>query len=72
MAQENKIGALWSKKGPKGDYMTGEIELNGQKTKIVVFYNSHKEKENQPDWNILISKPKEQEENSLEDVDTTF
>lgn len=55
----DRIGALWEKSGRNGVFFAGEIELNGEKTKIVVFPNSKKEKETQPDWNILISKPLE-------------
>jgi len=54
---EDSIGALWKKTGQKGEYMTGEVEVNGVKQRIVVFKNSYKEKENQPDYRILASKP---------------
>jgi hypothetical protein len=55
MPNENKIGALWQKTGPKGDYFTGEV--NGQK--IVVFANGYKQSEKHPDWIILKSLPRE-------------
>lgn len=63
MAEENKIGALWAKKSAKGDYFTGQIELNGEKIPVVVFFNSNKTKETQPDWSILRAQPREQKEN---------
>lgn len=56
-----KLGALWKKTSQKGEvFMSGEIEINGVKTKIVVFKNSHKEQEKHPDYNILLSEEKGQ------------
>lgn len=51
----NNIGALWVKQSARGQYMTGNIEINGVKTQIVCFLNDRKTKETQPDWNILVS-----------------
>ncbi len=55
-----KIGALWSKKTTDGkEYFTGVIsDLRGE-IQIVVFKNDKKENENQPDYDILLSEPKE-------------
>lgn len=51
-----KIGALWLKTSPKGEkYMSGQIELNGEKIRLAVFKNSKKELEKHPDYNILLS-----------------
>lgn len=57
-----KIGALWSRKTKEGqEYFSGVIsDLRGD-IQIVVFRNDRKENENQPDYNILLSEPKEQE-----------
>jgi len=56
-----KLGALWKKTSQKGEvFMSGEIEINGVKTKIVVFKNSHKEQERHPDYNIILSEEREQ------------
>ena len=57
-----KIGALWSKKSSEGkEYLTGVIsDLRGE-IQIVVFRNDKKENENQPDYDILLSEPKEAE-----------
>lgn len=55
-----KIGALWQKK--KGDkvYFSGIVEYGDLKVSVVIFANGYK-KDNQPDWNIYLSKPKEGE-----------
>jgi uncharacterized protein (DUF736 family) len=55
-----KIGALWIRETQEGKkFMSGLIEtLNGD-VHIAVFKNDKKEKENQPDYNIVLSeKPK--------------
>ena len=54
-SKEDRIGALWLKTGPKGDYFTGEV--SGQK--IVVFQNGYKESEKHPDWVVYKSKPRD-------------
>ena len=56
-----KIGALWSKKTSEGkEYFTGVIsDLRGE-IQIVVFRNDKKENPNQPDYDILLSEPKEE------------
>lgn len=60
MTQEKDLGALWVKTGAKGQYMTGTIELNGQKINIVCFTNQNKKELNHPDWRILKAVPREQ------------
>lgn len=65
MSEENKsIGALWKKQSKKGDYFTGQIELDGKKVSIVAFTNDYKKEEKHPDFKIFISKPKEQPNNT--------
>lgn len=51
-----KIGALWVRETQEGKkFMSGLIEtLNGD-VQIAVFKNDKKEKENQPDYNIVLS-----------------
>lgn len=57
---EKSIGALWNKQAKNGSsYMTGNIEVNGAKINVVVFFNK-KSKESQPDYQIYVSKPLEQ------------
>ncbi|MGY3406078.1 hypothetical protein ACVWZV_002191 [Bradyrhizobium sp. GM5.1] len=55
----NEIGALWIKNGPKGQYMTGHVTVNGETVKLVCFTNNYKKEEKHPDWCVLISKPKD-------------
>lgn len=59
--KSDRIGALWKKvsKNTGNEYFTGEIEINGEKHGIVMFYNK-KTKETQPDFNIIKQKPREE------------
>ena len=51
MAPWIKIGALWKTKSKNGnDYLTGEIEIDGKKTKIVAWPNTSPGKEDHPEW----------------------
>jgi len=51
----NEIGALWSKQGKRGEYLTGTI--GGQP--VVLFRNEHATAANkQPVWRVLKSEPK--------------
>lgn len=50
----DELGALWSRTGAKGAYMTGEI--NGVK---VVCFPVNKKHDRQPDWRVMKSKPRE-------------
>jgi len=61
-----KIGALWSKKTTDGkEYYSGVIsDLRGD-IQIVIFRNDKKQNENQPDYNILLSEPKEAEKEEI-------
>ena len=66
---EKDIGALWVKKGEKGEYMTGIVTIDNVAHKIVVFKNGYKKEANHPDWRIYPSKPKpELNENGTEKV----
>jgi hypothetical protein len=56
------IGALWAKKSGNGlVYLSGEVEIGGNKTKITVFKNDRKNKPTHPDYNILLSTIRHQE-----------
>ena len=61
-----KIGALWIKASVKGDFLSGNIEVDGKKIAIVCFRNTlKKEGEKTPDYNILISKPREEKKEGV-------
>jgi len=57
----NKIGALWLKTSVKGNkFMSGEIELNNEKFRVVVFKNDKDGVETRPDYQIFLSEDQEQ------------
>lgn len=58
--KEDELGALWVKNGARGDYMTGTLDVNGEKVRIVAFREGNKRNEKAPDWRIYKSKPREQ------------
>jgi uncharacterized protein (DUF736 family) len=56
-----QIGALWrrtAKQGETGDFLKGVLDLGalGQ-VPIVVFKNTRKKKDNEPDYRIVLSAP---------------
>lgn len=60
----NEIGALWSKSGAKGEYLTGTIEVNGGErnggeTIKVVCFAVKKSSDKSPAWRVLKSVPRE-------------
>jgi hypothetical protein len=55
----DKVGALWVKTSARGDFMTGEVTVNGVTQQIVVFANQFKDAEKKPDWVIFKSRPRE-------------
>lgn len=50
---DDSVGALWEKQGPKGLYYSGNIEVNGEKIGVVGFLNKNKKNPKQPDIRIL-------------------
>jgi uncharacterized protein (DUF736 family) len=55
-----KIGALWLRKTNDGKtYMSGILNDLSADISIAVFKNDRKEKDNQPDYNIVLSEKKE-------------
>lgn len=75
-----KIGALWLRTSNDGKtFMSGVLNDLAGDISIAVFKNDRKEKDNQPDYNIVLSdkreeKPKQQHDNNFfpkdEPVDT--
>ena len=58
---EKAIGALWLNESQKGQkYMAGVVEIDGVKTKIVVFKNKFKDTDKKPDYKIYKSEPQKQ------------
>ncbi len=57
MAFDKKdIGAAWEKTSSRGTpYLSIELELNGEKIKLVAFKNGYKELDKHPDWKIYPS-----------------
>jgi len=63
MADKDRIGALWLKEDKNGKkYMSGEIELNGEKVNIFIFKNKYKKKDIHPDYVIKKSNKKSKNE----------
>lgn len=63
--QNTSLGALWGKKTKNNDdYYTGNVEINGQKVKIVVFQNKRKNNESSPDLIIYESRSNFQNQNN--------
>ena len=53
--ENRKIGALWNKDTGDRHFMTGELLINGEKVKIVVFMR-RKISDKEPDWDILLGR----------------
>lgn len=63
-------GAAWVRVSQNGTrYMTGYVEVNGQKLDIVMFENKKKTGK-QPDWKILESTPLEGQSAGTRNLDT--
>ena len=60
-SKSKSIGALWINEGKNIKYLAGEIELDGNVTKIVVFKNSYKTEEKHPDYRIYLKTGKKEE-----------
>ena len=60
---EREIGAFWKREGKNQKYLTGKIKNgDGTEQQVVVFSNKNKTKDNQPDFRIYKSEPRQQEE----------
>lgn len=49
----DEIGALWKKQGKRGEFLSGELELDGKRQRVVVFPIDRKPNPNAPDFRIL-------------------
>lgn len=56
----NEIGALWSRRGAKGEFLSGHVEIDGQKVDIVCFAVNGKS-DKSPAWRVMKSKPRQLE-----------
>jgi uncharacterized protein (DUF736 family) len=74
MEKQNEfIGALWNKQSAKGfSYMSGLIEIDGKKISIVLFKTREKKSDKSPDWNILLSKPMQKQEEKEEEKEISI
>lgn len=56
------IGAFWLKTAKSGTkYMSGSIEIEGEKHDIVVFKNDYKTEERHPDYKIYLNEKRRQD-----------
>lgn len=57
-----KIGALWLKETKDGKkYFSGVLEDLRGEIRIAIFKNERKEKENQPDYQIIVSEERREQ-----------
>ena len=67
---KREMGAFWTKDGPKGKYLTGNIEVDElgikKKIRVVVFANKHKNHDRAPDYVIYKSEPQESSDKKSE------
>ena len=60
---EREIGAFWKREGKNQKYLTGKIKSSdGTEQQVVVFSNKNKTKDNQPDFRVYKSEPRESTE----------
>jgi uncharacterized protein (DUF736 family) len=67
-----RIGALWAKKKKDGEvYLTGTIDLgiiHGE-IQMVAWKNKDKKKDNQPDFTINLSEPRQEKPESVPSIE---
>ena len=57
---QRELGALWKRESPNQKYLTGKLQVDGKEVNVVVFSNRHKSKDNQPDFRVYKSEPRNQ------------
>lgn len=51
--KKKDVGAIWVKSGQYGDYLSIQVEINGQKHNLVAYPNKYKEAgDKKPDYRI--------------------
>ena len=52
-----RVGALWKRESEKGKtYLSGVLDMGAfGEVRVSIFKNDRKEKENQPDYNVVLS-----------------
>tara|TARA_Y100001938_G_scaffold131492_1_gene188655 strand:- start:13238 stop:13567 length:330 start_codon:yes stop_codon:yes gene_type:complete len=51
--QKREIGALWKRESPNQKYFSGHVtDPDGNRTKVLIFTNKSKQKDNQPDFRV--------------------
>ena len=59
---EREIGALWKREGRNQKYLTGKMKgADGTEQQVVIFSNKNKTKDNQPDFRVYKSEPRQAE-----------
>lgn len=66
--KNESIGALWVNKGKKQTYLAGQIEIDKELYKIVVFKNNYKQEDKQPDYRIYFKNEKAEEQEAIDDL----
>ena len=65
---EREIGALWKREGRNQKYLTGKVkQADGSEQQVVIFSNKNKTKDNQPDFRVYKSEPRQAEESTQQD-----
>ena len=52
---KREMGAFWTRESSKGKYLSGSIELEGKKVKVVMFPNRYKDNDKKPDYVLYLS-----------------
>ena len=66
-----KIGALWLKETKDGKkYFSGVLEDLRGEIRIAIFKNDRKEKENQPDYQIIVSEERREQRTPVDQTST--
>jgi len=69
MAKQEAIGALWTKQGAKGEFMSGEVTIGGVKHEVTIFRNDFKKPgERTPDWRIYPRQAPAQQQTQDDDI----